>query len=79
MYIVFGTCVMFVILNVLYTNYISSKSINIKDTLFNTIIVGASVYGSIELTQTVLPSVGISLGAKSGGGSMMAFTNDPSF
>lgn len=83
LYITITASLVFIILNVVYTKYISSKPLDIKDLVYNVFLVAVSVYGSFEMIYKVLPSVGINLGSSFQGGAgksiVNVFTNEPSF
>lgn len=82
LYIIGFSCLLYIILNVLYTKYLTNKEVNVREVIYNVVLISVSIYGSFELFETVLPSVGINLinTVQSGGkSSINVFTNEPSF
>lgn len=82
LYIIGLSCLIYIILNVLYTRYLSNKEVNIREIIYNVVFTSISIYGSFELLETILPSIGINLLStiQSGGkSSLNVFTNEPSF
>lgn len=82
LYIIGLTCVIFILVNVLYERYISGNEVNLREMTYNVIVIAFSVFGSFELINTVLPSLGVSLGdggIQIGGKGINVFTNEPSF
>lgn len=82
-YVVALSCFIFVFVQVIYGNYISKKDMEIRSVVYNTILMALSIFGSFELLNKVLPSIGINIlhSAHQGGkgGALNVFTNDPSF
>lgn len=81
-YIIGLSSCIFLILNILYTNYISKKKLEIRTLLYNTILMSISIFSSFEIVNKLLPSIGIDIisNFKNGGRpAIHVFTNDPSF
>jgi len=79
--IILLSCFIFSLLDYLYNKYISNKPINIRAFLYNLILLSLSIFGSFELVNTVLPSIGIDISntLTKNGYTLSAFTNDPTF
>lgn len=83
LYVIALSCFIFVFVQVIYGNYISKKDMEIRSVVYNTILMTLSIFGSFELLNKVLPSIGINIlqSAQQGGkgGGLNVFTNEPSF
>jgi hypothetical protein len=77
------SCFIFLLINLLYSKYISNKPIDVRGILYNTFIMALSIFGSFEILNKILPSLGINIVSSimhSGGKpNINVFTNDPSF
>lgn len=81
LYIIGLSCVIFIMVHVLYNKYVSKTVLNPRELFYNTIVMGLSIYASFELLMVVLPSVGLNVitGATTGKTVLNVFTNEPSF
>lgn len=83
LYIIGLSCVIYTIMYYLYTKYLNSKcEFNMGELTRKLLFISASIYGSFEISEKILPLIGINLmnTLQSGGkSSLSAFTNEPTF
>jgi hypothetical protein len=81
-YITVLSCVLYIIVNVLYVKYVSIKNVNMRELIYNTALMGLCIYGSFEILNIIpLNTINRQLtgGSGTGKGGLVVFTNDPSF